>query len=223
MTQENNLKIGNGIYMIPDISRILRLPYHKVNSWVNKYWDGELGIEYQNEYSWVVDNSKAVSFHTLIEFYVLFMLAESGVKTRQVLNAHKELSAYSNTFFPFAQKNILENIKTDGKRIFFNLNGNILSLDGTKQFNLNFIEMFFKNLDFDEELLASRFWPLGKDKNIIIDPKRQFGHPVVGFTNIYPETLYSLYKSGEPIEFIAFTYEIDIQKVKDAIDFCIAA
>jgi uncharacterized protein (DUF433 family) len=223
MVLENKLDIGTGIYTIPDVSAILRLPYHKVNLWVNKYWDGVLGKEFENQYSWAIDNTKAVSFHTLIEFYVLYQLAESGVKTRQVLTAHVELSRYFNTIFPFAQKSILENIKTDGHRVYFNLNGSILSLDGTKQFNLSFIEIFFKNLDFDDEFLASRFWPLGKKKSIVIDPKRQFGHPVIGKTNIYPETLFNLYKGGEPIDFIAFIYEIEKQQVKDAIDFCSAA
>jgi uncharacterized protein (DUF433 family) len=223
MIFENHLKIGSGFYTISDVAKILRLPYQRVSMWVNRYWDGELGKEYENKYSWVVDGSKAVSFHTLIEFYVLYLFAESGVQTRKVLNAHKELSTMFNSSFPFAQKRILENIQTDGKRIFFYLNNNILSLDGTKQFNLSFIEMFFKNLEFDKDLLATKFWPLGKNRSVIIDPKRQFGHPVVGKTNIYPETLFNLYKSGEPINFIAFTYELDEKDVKDAIMFCEAA
>jgi len=223
MDTENTLNIGTGFYTIPDIARILRLPYHKVNLWVKKYWDGELGSEFKSKYSWSIENSKAVSFHTLIEFYVLILLAEAGVKTRQVLNAHKELARHFNTMFPFARKSILENIRTDGNKIYFNLNESILSLDGTKQFNLDFIKIFFKNLDFDEDLLATKFWPLGKEKNIIIDPKRQFGHPVIGSTNIYPETIYNLYKSGESVEFIAFTYEIGKKEVRDAIDFCQAA
>ena len=90
-------------------------------------------------------------------------------------------------------------------------------------FNLDFIRVFFRNIDFDNELIASRFWPLGKDRNIVVDPMRQFGHPVIGSTNIYPETLFNLYKAGEPLEFIAFTYEIDLDHVRDAIEFCKAA
>lgn len=220
---ENKLNIGSGLYTISDISKILRIPYPKASAWINNYWDGELGKEFENNYSWIVDKSKAVSFHTLIEFYVLYMLAEAGVKTRQVLTAHTELSKFFDTMFPFAQKNILDKIRTDGQKIYFNLDGNILSLDGTKQFNLQFIEFFFKNLDFDNEFMASRLWPLGKSKSILVDPKRQFGHPVIGNTNIHPETLFNLYKGGEPIDFIAFTYDIEKQQVQDAIDFCSAA
>ncbi|MFW6046852.1 MAG: DUF433 domain-containing protein [Candidatus Woesearchaeota archaeon] len=217
---ENSLELGNGIYTIPEIAKILRLPYYKVNTWVNKYWDGRLGQEFKKKYSWTINDTKAVGFHTLVEFYILYLLAESGVKTKEVLEAHKELTRLYKTFFPFAQKNILENINTDGYKVYISIEGDILSLDGTKQFNLNFIKLFFKNLDFDRELLASRFYPLGRDKKIIIDPKRKFGHPIIGNTNIYPETLYNMYKAGEPVDFIAYLYEIDNNEVLDAIEFC---
>lgn len=220
MDFENAVKINNGIYTLPEVSRILRLPYYKVNKWVNSYWDTKLGASFESKYSWTVKNSKAVSFHTLIEFYVLILLAESGVSTKCVLHAHVELSKLYNTAFPFAQKSILDGIRTTGKKVFVETKDGILSLDGNKQFNLDFIRVFFRNLDFDNELIASRFWPLGKDRNIVVDPMRQFGHPVIGATNIYPETLFNLYKAGEPIEFIAFTYEIDMAHVRDAIEFC---
>jgi len=223
MKFENSLQLGNGIYTVREISRILRIPYYKVHLWLNKYWDGELGELYKGKYSWTIQNSKAVGFHTLIEFYVMVQFAEAGVKTRQVLNAHRELSEDFDTVFPFAQKKILENIQTDGYRIYLITNGNIITLDGSQQFNLKFIRTFFKKLDFDENMLASRLWPLGKDKSILIDPKRKFGHPIIGNTNIYPETIYDLIKAGEPENFIAFTYEISEKEIKDVIEYCKAA
>lgn len=224
MKFENSLALGNGIYTLSDVSRILRLPYYQVHKWVTKYWDNELGLQFQQSYSWVIDdNNRAVSFHTLIEIYVFIQFSESGVRTRDVLNAHKELSTLFGTPFPFATKRILDNLRTDGKTVFIQHNGGTVTLDGTRQFNLELIKIFFKNLDFDRDALASRFWPLGKGRNILIDPKRQFGHPVLGKSNIYPETIYNLHKSGESIDFISFTYEIEEQLVKDAIEYCEAA
>jgi uncharacterized protein (DUF433 family) len=223
MDFENKLQINNGIYTMPDISKILRIPYYKVNKWVNCYWDERLGSLFENKYSWTVENTKAVSFHTLIEFYVLYLLGEAGVSTRNVLNAHIELSKDFNTPFPFAQRSILQGMNTDGRKVFFENKDGIIELDGKKQFKIEFIKTYFKNIDFDSDLLATRFWPLGKERNIIVDPQRQFGHPVIGSTNIYPETFYNLYKAGEPIEFIAFTYEVDSKLVKDAIEYCQAA
>lgn len=220
---ETSFNIGTGSYTIPEIASILRLPYHKVNLWVNKYWDGELGKEFEGQYSWKIKNSKAVNFNTLIEFYILILFAEAGVKTRAVLNAHTELSKKFDTKYPFSQKNILEKIRTDGKKIFLRINDDTISLDGTKQLNLMFIKQFFKNLDFGEDSIASKFWPLGRDKAVIVDPKRQFGHPVIEKTNIYPETIFNLFQAGEPIEFIAFTYDLNEKSVRDAIEYCTAA
>lgn len=108
---ENSLKIGNGIYTVKEISRILRLPYPKVNSWLRRYWDGKLGESYSRNYSWKVDNSKAVGFHTLVEFYVMMQFSEAGVRPKQVLKAHQELSAICDTPFPFAQKEVLDAIE----------------------------------------------------------------------------------------------------------------
>lgn len=217
---EDSLKIGNGIYTVGEISRILRLPYAKVSAWLKRYWDGRLGEAYSRNYSWKVNDTKAVGFHTLVEFYVMMQFSEAGVRPVQVLHAHMELSSMYGTAFPFAKKEVLESIQTDGKKIFLKTPKGMITLDGTRQLNLEFIEMFFRKLEFGAGQLATSFYPLGKEKSIIVDPKRQFGHPVIGGANIYPETIYNLHKAGEPDSFIAFTFEISEQEVLDAIEYC---
>ncbi len=220
MAFKNNLYIGSGVYTISDVSKILKLPYQKVHTWINKYWDGILASDMNELYSVKIASIKTINFYALIEFYILYLMGESGVRTRKVLDAHIELSQIFHTKYPFAQKNIIENIKTDGYRIYFNFHGSYLPLDGTKQFNLDFIEVFFKSLEFDEDFLASKFWPMGKESSIVLDPERQQGQPIIDKTNILPQSLYNLYKGGESVEFIALLYDIDKKSVKDALDFC---
>lgn len=216
---KNKPILGNGIYTTAEIAQILQLPYHKIHSWINIYWDGELGKVYEREYSWTVDKTKAVGFHTLVEFYIMVQFAEAGVSTRQVLNAHMELSKAFKTQFPFAQKNVLESIHSDGRKIFLSKDGNIITLDGSKQLNLEFIKLFFKKLEFDNELIATRYWPLGKKHKIVCDPHHKFGQPVIAGTNIQAEAIYKMYIAKEPIYFIAELYEISEANVKDAIQF----
>src|SRR5690606_10394220 len=157
-----------------EIAQILRVPYRKVYTWMHKYWDGKLGAEYETKYSWQMEGTRAVSFHTLIEFYVMMRFSESGVKPRQVLQAHSDLSKLFKTPFPFAKKEVLDSISTDSKNIYFDIEGVTMTLNGTKQFNLDIIKLFFINLDFGADDLASRYWPLGKDKTIVVDPQRKF-------------------------------------------------
>lgn len=223
MNFENKIELGIGCYTLSEIAHILNLPYQKVHRWLNVYWDGELGREFNERYSWNVNQSKAVSFHTLIEFYIMAELSEAGVKPKEVLTAHKLLSVKYDTAFPFAQKELLEGIQTDGKKVYLSLGEDTMTLDGTNQLNMSLIKLFFKKLDFGSDQLAMRFWPLGKKKSVVIDPKRQMGHAVLGNHNIYPETIFNLYKGGDSIDFIAYLYELDVKSVRDAIEYSKAA
>jgi len=223
MNFENKPKIGLGIYTASEIARILRVPYRKVYTWMNKYWDGKIGKDYGSKYSWDINGKRAVSFHTFIEFYVMMRFSEAGVKPKQVLEAHAELAKMYSTPFPFARKEVLNGIKSDGKHVFLKNKEGIIELNGTKQFNLNLIEMFFINLEFDKDNLASRFWPIGKEKSILVDPKRRFGRPVIDGKNIFPEIIFSHHRAGDPIPYIAYVYQISEAEVSHALEYCKAA
>ncbi|ERM80174.1 hypothetical protein P872_22275 [Rhodonellum psychrophilum GCM71 = DSM 17998] len=216
---ENKPEIGKGIYTLKDVATILHLPYAKVHRWVCTYWDGKLGKEFQLQYSWERDGSRAVSFHTVVELYIMIQLAEKGVKTSDVLKAHQRLSEIYLTPFPFAQKEVLEEINTDGTTIFWKNGENLVSLNGSNQFNLNIIKFFFKKLEFDGEVV-SKLWPMGKDHSIVIDPLRKFGHPIIEGKNIYPETIYGHFKAGDPLNYISYIYQITEKEAEDAINYC---
>lgn len=223
MNFENKPEIGSGIYTATEIANILRVPYRKVYTWMNKYWDGKIGKEFGSKYSWDINGTRAVSFHTFIEFYVMMRFSEAGVKPKQVLEAHTELSKMYRTAFPFARKEVLKGIRSDGKHIFLKTIAGTIELNGAKQFNLDLIKIFFVNLEFDKDNLASRFWPIGKEKSILVDPTRGFGHPVIEGKNIFPEIIYSHHKAGDPIAYIAHVYQISESEVNHALEYCKAA
>jgi uncharacterized protein (DUF433 family) len=218
---ENTSKLGYGIYTVPDISRILNLKYYKVQRLLNEYWDDRIASKFGQKYSWSDGKSKAVSFHTLVEFYTFFHLKESGINTSRILNAHQELSKMYDTVFPFANERILMGIGIVGKTLVFQLNDeNIINLDLSKQLNLLFVKEFIRKLDFGEKDLANRLWPLGKNKHIVIDPNHQFGQPTIKGTNLLPSTIVNLINAGEPKRFISATYGISVKQILDSIEYC---
>lgn len=221
MKFENKAEIGNGIYTLSDLASILDLKYHKVRNLLNEYWDKRLANSFGEKYSWSIGKNKAVSFHTLVEFYIFYQLKDSGVSTQSILKAHMELSNAHDTPFPFAKSEILEKINCFGKKVVFEISKDeIINLDSTKQLNLKFIKNFMHKLDFDNDDLAKRLYPLGKKNSIIVDPKHQFGQPTIKGTNLFPETIFNLYRRKESKKFIASSYEITIKEVNDAIDYC---
>lgn len=217
---ENKPQLGHGVYTLREVAHILQLPYTKVHRWIKEYWDGKLGRDFQAQYSWMIEGSRAVSFHTVVELYVMIQLAEEGVKTSEVLIAHQKLSESYQTRFPFAQKQVIEEIQTDGRFIFWKRGEDIISLNGSDQFNMEIIKLYFKKLDFDEGEVVSRLWPMGKGNSVVIDPARKFGHPIIEGKNIYPETIFEHFKAGDPIAYIAHIYQITEKEAKDAISFC---
>jgi len=216
---ENNLQLGAGIYTYPDIAHVLGIPYHRVQRWISQYWEGDLGKRFERQYTWNVDGTKAVSFHTMIELFIFHQLNMAGVKPRDILLAHKELSGLYDTAFPFATKDVLQGLRCDGKQVLMKRkDGTVLSLNGSRQFNMAFVLEFMHKLAFTDDLV-SQYWPMGKGRSIVCDPKHQFGHAVVAGTNILPQVLANMRRGGDSVNLIAFSYSLDPKQVKDAITF----
>lgn len=91
------------------------------------------------------------------------------------------------------------------------------------EFYFRFMEKFFEKIEFNENNLAVRFFPLPHSRNAVVDPKHQFGQPIVSGTNIKTRTLFSLYRGGETLADIGILYNIPLDKVRDAIAFQQAA
>lgn len=210
-------KIGEGIYTTSDISKILLLQPSKVRRWVNNFWDKKFSQNNSEEYSWNEGKEKYVNFYTFIEIYVFDELLKLGLSYKSIITAHIEISQELNLLYPFANSKML----VSKNNIFYYLNNETLvKADKTKQIGIKgIIENLYEKIDLNSEKYAERFWPLGKETSIVIDPHHQFGQPTISGTNILANTLYSYYKGGESVETIANLYEINTKQVSDAITY----
>jgi len=218
MTNSKNLnqQLGGGIYTIPEVAFLLKLPLGKVRRWMTEFWDNKLSNKYSNNYSWGEGRDKATNFFTLIEFYVFYQLRDLNVSTKKIFKAHQDIAEQLNTAYPFASSKVL----SDGKSILFITDdGTVVNADKSRQIAFKeIIEKFCKKIEFSDTDIAERFYPLGKDKHIIVDPHHQFGQPVIEQTNILALTLYELYNAGESIKFLTRLYDIEENDVYSAIE-----
>jgi uncharacterized protein (DUF433 family) len=219
-------KIGEGIYLVKDVSKILHLDYEKVYRWIVGYWGGSL--ENGINYTFGEINNRAINFYSLIEFYTFFKLREKGLSSGKIRELHNELSGLLNTPYPFAlaQDYFVETRTTKKAKktfVYYTYLNSLIKLSAKKQFSFNFLEEFLEKIEFDEHNLAVKFYPLTNSRNIVVDPKRQFGQPIISGTNIKTQTISSLYEGGETLENISELYKVDIQKIRDAVKFQTAA
>lgn len=215
-------RIGEGIYLIKDVSKILGIDYDKTYRWIGGYWSGSL--EENVDYTFGGHANRAINFWSLIEFYTFFKLREKGLSTRQIKDLHHELSVKLNTPYPFAIAHdfFLDRRKTK-KFVYYTYLENLVKLDKKQQFSFKFMQSFLEKIEFDDTNLAARFFPLANSKNVVVDPKHQFGQPVVSGTNIKTQTIFGLYTGGESMKNIGSLYNLSTGQVKDAIAFQKAA
>jgi uncharacterized protein (DUF433 family) len=82
------------------------------------------------------------------------------------------------------------------------------------------VEPFCNRLDFDAATsLARRFFPLGKDRHIVVDPRNAFGRPTVEGTNVTTEAIMALLRGGETLEDVADVMELSVEAVMAARAF----
>ncbi len=208
-------KLGEGIYSVSDISFLLKLPKQKVRRWLNDFWDSRLAEKYNQTYSWGTGRDQATNFYTLIEFYVFYSLRECGVSQRKIFEAHENMAKQLKTLYPFASAKLL----TDGRSILYALDdGTTVKADKSKQIAFKqIIENFCKKIEFSNNNLANKYYPLGKEKHIVVDPHHQFGQPTIEKTNVLAETIYNLHSAGESDEFISRLYDISLKEVNASI------
>ncbi len=205
-------KLGEGIYFTNDVAEVLKLPYHRVQYLMNTFWHG---------YTFGEKRNKAVNFFALIEFYTYYHLREKGYTSAFIKKFHKQLSHNLNTDYPFASVRVsTPDHKTKKSQIWYEHLGNLMRGDGKQQPSIrSFIEPFLKQIEFGDDLLAKKFYPLHESKNVVVDPQHQFGQPIVNGTNLQTKTIYTLYKAGETKKNICILYDIPEEIVTDAISY----
>lgn len=221
MQQTIEPSLGSGIYTLPEAANILKIPKTKLANWVNRKFVQALPEFYGSEYVWVDGKNKTFPFQTLMELSVIYELSKQKLSLTKIIQAHKELGKWFNDPFPFCHKDALNNLKSDSIGLYFTIpnKDDIVSLDGKKQYNIDVVRHYFKNMDFADAKTAQRYFPLGQDRQVVVDPKRQFGAPTVLGTGIKTQTVINLHNAGETTEMIAELYDITEQQVKDVVEY----
>lgn len=206
-------RLGEGIFLTSDVAEILQLPYSKVRRWMIEMWDSRFADK--GSYSFGDTGNRAVNFYTLIEFFTFYQLRLKGVSAQKIQRAHSTISRELGTPYPFAT-----NIRTDGKEIWYEYLDELVNANGKMQMDFKTIlNPFLHKIEFGKNNLAELFYPLEKSRNIVVDPKRQFGQPTVNGRNLRIETIKKMYDGGETKKNICLLYDLKPSEVDDALRY----
>lgn len=210
------LDLGSGYFTISDIAHILKIDRNKISYLVRNYWNDRLSKRVDYKYLFETNKALALNFFALIEIKVFYVLRENGVSYKKAMTAHEFLSKKFKTPYPFAHHSFYRS----GGDILFQLGDNFVQAEDSQQIAIRgIIEPFSEKIEYNADNIAKAYYPLGKDKKIVVDPEHQFGEPVLINTNILASTVYKMYKAGDSVQLISKSYNLDVHTINDAISF----
>lgn len=208
--------LGTGIYTYAEAARLLRVSVAKVRGWAEGYVRHINGEQRRSQpvLQREVHRYKLLTFFDLIELFFVREFTNAGVKLSETRAAAEYLSQQLNTPYPFA----CCKLDTDGVQLLQEAGDAYINV-AHQQRVFEFVKLFFKDIDFDDDCQAKAWWPLGRDKFIVIDPKRAFGAPIDVRSGVRTEIIYSTYKAEGDVQAVADWYEIKPDVVEAAIEF----
>ena len=160
-----------------------------------------------------------VSFQDLVELLFVSRFVQRGVRLQVVREAAQ---AANEMFGEERYAFTLRRFETDGRRIFakFEAGDDKHMIDLARKQHV-FEEVFaplLHQLDYGDRY-ATRWWPLGKDGHIVLDPTRAFGRPTVDRFGIATSTLAESAVAWKSVQRVADWYEVPVSTVEAAVAF----
>ncbi len=78
------------------------------------------------------------------------------------------------------------------------------------------LDPFLDTVEYEGEI-ARRWWPLGKDVRVLVDPDYGFGLPVVEGVGVRTEIIAERYEAQDSIDEISYDFGVTPEQIDDAL------
>jgi uncharacterized protein (DUF433 family) len=217
--------LGVGMYSVPEAARLTGVPADSIRRWLWGYrFRSRDGSPSHSRPLWkpqipVIDSVKTLGFRDLVEIQFVDHFKKSGLSLQSIRGIIGHATDLVEQSYPLSSVKF----KTDGRRVLAEVLGEAeqrLIFDlRTGQYLFSFYwDKLYDALEYSafEELL--RWWPLGKDRRVLVDPKRNFGQPITP-EGVPTHVLASAASAEGSAESVAHWYKVDIDSVRDAVEF----
>ena len=218
--------LNTGIYSVTEAFALTRVSSSRIRRWLRGYHFKSRSKHYSSPPLWSgqlepVENNLALGFLDLMEIRFVDAFLKHGVSWSMIHKAReKAAERFPEVSHPFCTNRFV----TDGREIFVELQhetsepGLLEIVQNQKVFG-EIVRPFLKEFDFGEGNILERWWPLGKDRLVAIDPRRNFGQPTIFKDGVPTKILATSLNANGSVEEVAEWFEVSPQSVADAAEF----
>lgn len=159
----------------------------------------------------------AVSFVDLMEVAAINELRKEGFSFKRV----RQINAYCRVYLHEPRPLVTQKFKVAGQDIFLDADFSVL-LDVGREAGMlawrEVLEPFLKDVDYENDL-ARRYWPLGRQRMVIVDPDYGFGLPVVEGNGVRTEIIAERHRAGDSTDQISYDFDVTPRQIEDALQW----
>lgn len=219
--------VGRGIYSYPRAAEIVGVAPQSLRQWT-KGRRARAGSTSSRSLVHLdipeVEGEQVLSFLNLVELKLLSEFRRLKLPLQYIRKVVEVLEQSYDMTHPLACRRL----QTDGRSIFAEIDESgqfaCVEIAGRRPNHVvleEVIRPLFKEIDFTGSPgLARRWFPLGRDGGVVIDPELAFGEPVLALCGIPTRTLAGLVSvAGDSIDEVAQWYEVPSAAVQIALTY----
>jgi uncharacterized protein (DUF433 family) len=227
------MEAGTGIYTSSEAAALLHERPETVRRWAYGYRRTRMGGRTSHpplihtELP-TIEGQDALTFVELIELLYIRAFERAGVSWNLIREAAGVAARMFSTRHPFA----LRQVYVDPRSVYGSVreddgSESLVELVGHGQHAMpQLVKPFLEQIDFGADEVARRWWPMGREGGVVVDPLIAFGMPVVTAVGMRVHSLASAYDAEVPaygtdgaVGRVAWTYDIGPEHVRTALEF----
>jgi uncharacterized protein (DUF433 family) len=218
--------LGIGLYTVAEASRLTGISRGRLRRWLrgHTYRAGEAPAI--SEPVWRrqvpdIDGTLGLGFLDLMEARFVDAFRTASVPWRVIRLCAERAREVAGSDHPFSSPRF----RTDGRTIF----AEVADRTGEKQLldlgknQLAFGRMIgpslYAGVEFSVDDMPARWWPMGANQEIVIDPKRSFGQPIVNDGGVPTTVIADAVEAEGSVPKVASLFQLPQHSVRAALRF----
>ncbi len=217
--------IGTGIYTLGEAARLAQTSTATLKRWLKGYrfpaklTRGESPPIFHAQLP-ELEGHLALGFLDLVEVLFIKAFRTHGVTLQTIRRAASEAARRWGTEHPFC----VNKFRTDGRSVFATVeweegDEGLVDLAKSQLAFEKVLNPYLRQVEYDLLGAVARWWPLGRRRPVVLDPKFSFGKPIVVPWCVPTEALYRAIQADQTEREVARWFEIPTRAVRAAMQF----